>query len=389
MMWSVFFLMNTRKTCNDRLPDVPGRGVRIESEDFKPGWRTLIGVSAAVLLSACGSMNSQNAQPDTSSVSERFTQTANVSAVDRTIAADIIRITRQIFTPFTTTLQVSHSNDDPLQAYFIEQFAKAGYGIQRVSADQGSNFFTLTRAEEPDEDGKPLIQISTSIGAVDIGRSYLVPGSNTISPASPVRLSGTRVPVEVPDKPNGRFQIIDENNSKAVYMASLNLDEQAPPIISLITDDLVERVVAQGTEASSLQALNSSRVEINNLFYADQSNFSSVLDDYEQIERQIVVFGNDSMILGSTNKLLIEQFVQQRLGSDDLISLVGCSNGPTALEIGNEGLALGRAERVTQALLSQGVARDRILDEGCWAPVTAGDKFPGRGVVLELWRKIS
>ncbi|CAN0492681.1 unnamed protein product, partial [Hapterophycus canaliculatus] len=53
----------------------------------------------------------------------------------RTISADIIRTARQIFTPFSTTLQVSKNNDDPLMAYFIEQFAKAGYGIQRVSAD--------------------------------------------------------------------------------------------------------------------------------------------------------------------------------------------------------------------------------------------------------------
>ena len=273
--------------------------------------------------------------------------------------------------------------------YFIEQFARSGYGIQRVSADQGSNFFTFTRTEQLDDNGRPFVRFDSSIGAVDIGRDYLIPGANTVSPASPIRLSGTRIPVSVPDKPNGRFQITDASNSRAVYVASLNLSQQAPPVISLITDDVVSAVAEQGTPPSSFQALNSSRVEINNLFYADQSNFSSVLDNYEQIERQVVVFGNDSMILGNTNKLLIEQFVQQQFNSDDLISLVGCSNGPTVLEIGNEGLALGRAERVTQALLSYGVARDRILDEGCWAPVSAGDKFPSRGVVLELWRELS
>lgn len=371
------------------MPGEPSSYRHTKPEDSIKRWLSIVSVTSALLLSACGSMNLENVPSGSTSANSRFSPLPAVSAVDRTITADIIRTARQIFTPFSTTLQVSKNNDDPLMAYFIEQFAKAGYGIQRVSADQGSNFFTYTRTEQLDDNGEPLIRFDSSIGAVDIGRDYLIPGANMISPASPVRLSGTRIPVSVPDKPTGRFQVSNADYSKAVYVASLNLNQQAPPVISLITDDLVSRVAAQGAQSSSLQALNSSRLEINNLFYADQSNFSSVLDNYEQIERQIVVFGNDSMILGNTNKLLIEQFVQQRFNPKDLISLVGCSNGPTVLEIGNEGLALGRAERVTQALLSQGVARDRILDEGCWAPVSAGDKFPSRGVVLELWRELS
>ena len=94
------------------------------------------------------------------------------------------------------------------------------------------------------------------------------------------------------------------------------------------------------------------------------------------------------MVLGSRNKSLIDQLVENVLGEEDIVSLVGCSNGPTALEIGNEGLALGRAKRVTEALLARGVSREKVLDEGCWAPVAeAEDRFPSRGVVLELWRK--
>ena len=296
-------------------------------------------------------------------------------------------MTQQIFTPFNNTLQFPRNTEDPLLEYFILEFADAGYGIQRVSADQGSNFFSYDRFEETGDNGDPLVSFSSTIGAVQIARDYTIPRTNTISPASPVKLSGTRVPVNVVDKPNGRYIVNNAEFSTASYVASLNLDEQTPPVISLITDEVVSGVTDQSVGRASLQALNSSRLEINNLFYADQSNFSSILNDYQQVERQIIVFGDDSMVLGDINKQLIEQFVQQQLAREDVISLVGCSNGPTALEIGNEGLALGRAERVTQALLSQGVARERILDEGCWAPVSAGDKFPSRGVVMELWRK--
>ena len=187
------------------------------------------------------------------------------------------------------------------------------------------------------------------------------------------------------DAESSRFRIRDSSLSDALYVASMSLDEQAP-VISLITPELVNRVSTQGTNGPSMQALNSSKIEVNNLFYNNQSTFASILDDYQRVQRQIIIFGNDSMILGDTNKQLIDQFVETRFRPGDVISLVGCSNGPTVLDIGNEGLALGRARRVTEALLARGVARDRILDEGCWAPTSVGDRFPGRGVVMELWR---
>jgi len=387
-IWSLFVYMIRKEACRACITraDCP-------SPHTNFNWIPVLGMVSALLLTACGSVNMRDSPASGSAEEIPMSPVSSISAVDRAIAADMLRTALQIYTPFNTTLQMSKSDDDPLLSHFIQEFANSGYGIQRVSADQGSNFFSFTRTEEDSDDGQPLIRFDSSIGAVDMGRDYFVPDDKTVVPASPVRLSGTRIAVNVPDESDDTFKALNPANSRAVYVASMNLAEQAPPLISLITDEVVDQVATQSTQstqpAASLQGLNSSRVEINNLFYADQSNFSSILDDYQQIERQIVVFGNDSMVLGNTNKLLIEQFVQQRVNTDDLISLVGCSNGPTVLDIGNEGLALGRAERVTQALLSQGIGRDRILDEGCWAPVSAGDKFPSRGVVLELWRRLS
>ena len=344
-----------------------------------------------LLLGACATSGSK---PDTESTdaTEPVAQASTTglsSVTDRTVASDMVEIATQIFPPVMTTLQVNTDDNDPLIRYFIAEFANAGYGIQRVSADQGSNFFSYDRVEEASDSGETLVRFNASIGSVNIGRDYTIPSVNLVSPASPVRLSGTRAPVTVSDEPSGRMLIKNPEHSQAIYTASLNLNQQAQPVISLITSDLVDRVASGNTPQARLQAINSNRVEVSNLFYADQSNFTSILDDYEQVESQIVVFGNDSMVLGNTNKLLIAQMVENRLRPDDIVSLVGCSNGPTALEIGNEGLALGRAERVTQALMAQGVSRDRILDEGCWAPVSAGDKFPSRGVVMELWRNPS
>ena len=359
-------------------------------------WKSLLQLStrammlcSLLLLGACAASGPGTGSTAAAEPVAQTSTTGVTSLTDRTVAADIVKVATQIFPPVSTTLQINTTGDDPLLRYFIAAFADAGYGIQRVSADQGSNFFSYDRSEEATESGETLLRFNASIGVVDIGRDYTIPSVNVVSPASLVRLSGTRIPVTVADEPSGRVRIQNPEYSKATYVASLNLDEQAPPVISLITSDLVDRVASDNSPQSGLQALNSDRLEVTNLFYADQSNFTSILDDYEQVESQVVVFGDDSLVLGNTNKLLIAQMVEDRLEPGDIVSLVGCSNGPTALEIGNEGLALGRAERVTQALTSQGVPRDRILDEGCWAPVSAGDKFPSRGVVMELWRPAS
>lgn len=343
---------------------------------------------SALFASGCATVG--GVEPDqTSDIDTLVVAAPDAPLTDKTMALDIVRSASQLYTPLNTTLQFNNQQNDPLLEHFIARFTEVGFGIQRVSADQGSNYFSYTLVEDRSENGKPLFRLDTSIGAIKVGRDYTLAGVNTISPASPVRIAGTRAVVKIDDTPSGRFVIRNTDVSRAIYTASLNIEDSAPaPVISLITNDLVDQLAINATEGASLQSLNSNRVEVINVFHTRESNFTSILDDYKPVHRQIVVFGNDSLVLGDTNKLLIEQFANQRVRSGDLISLLGCSNGHTDLEIGNEGLALGRAKRMTEALLAQGIERNRILEEGCWAPVAAGEDTPTRGVVMELWRKL-
>ncbi|MBX2882262.1 MAG: hypothetical protein KTR32_20105 [Granulosicoccus sp.] len=321
---------------------------------------------------------------------------SSVSEIDRAIILDHLSIIAQVFDPVSTTMQVTNNDNDARLRLFTSLLAAEGYGIQRVSADQGANYFSYSR-KEMDDEGPDLIEFVTRIGTVEITRQYSHP-SGSVVPASRFRLSGTRTPVQVDQAQIENVRIADTTLSTVSYIASMGLDEQAP-IISLVTPEVVSQITEQSTGTPSIpaadpteptrQALNSSRVEVNNLFYADTSTFSSILSDFEKVKKMTVIFGNDSLVLGDTNKTLIGKFVDTNIRDGDIITLVGCSNGQTALEMGNEGLALGRARRVTEELMASGLSRDRILDEGCWAPVSAGEKFPARGVVIELWRRIA
>ena len=330
---------------------------------------------------------------------ERATERAAAAPggeADRIVAAELAAVLAQTLDPLTTTVQSNDTASDPVVTRLVEALAAQGFGIQHVAADQGAHFLDHERQTTSLEGGDTAIDWRVSVGPVEVRRDYRLSRDGALATAGPLTLAGTRASIERESIAQPGLTVAAPAHERVDYIASLDLDSQGP-IISLVTPEIVERVARDaarpqvrtlngGRAAPSEQGLNASKVEINNLFYDGESNFSSAFDDYERVERRIIVFADDSMNLGDVNKRMIDDFVERTVRRDDVFSLVGCSNGPTALEIGNEGLALGRARRVAEALTARGVTADRIYDEGCWAPVSAGDRFPGRGVVLELWR---
>ena len=93
------------------------------------------------------------------------------------------------------------------------------------------------------------------------------------------------------------------------------------------------------------------------------------------------------MIMGKTNKLLLRKLENRFNPSTDIISVIGCSHGKTALKNGNAYLATQRAERVKEELVLVGIESDKVLSEGCWASKHF-DKMPSRGVVVSHRRKL-
>jgi len=123
-----------------------------------------------------------------------------------------------------------------------------------------------------------------------------------------------------------------------------------------------------------------------NMFDLERSNYAELLDKYETLERKVLVFANDSMIMGDSNKKVAEAIARNFDSSTDLISVIGCSHGSTARRNGNAVLANGRASRVKEEFLIAGIDSELVLDEGCWAG-SHFDKMPPRGVVVTHKRR--
>jgi len=125
-----------------------------------------------------------------------------------------------------------------------------------------------------------------------------------------------------------------------------------------------------------------------NIAESGESNYQSLLADKQDVAEEILIFGDDSYVLGARNKKILGNIMGKFDPSTDVVSVVGCSTGVTKIVNGNAALAIGRANRVKEALLYSGVPHDKIFDEGCWSPKANSTPFPNRGVVVTVKRNI-
>ena len=119
-----------------------------------------------------------------------------------------------------------------------------------------------------------------------------------------------------------------------------------------------------------------------NIYDTRRSNFASELAEFETVRREVMIFPNDSLVMGPRNKRMARTMLGQFDDKTDVISIIGCSHGNTALDNGNEVLANGRATRVKEEFVLAGVDANKLLDEGCWASIHFNDNLPRRGVVV-------
>lgn len=334
---------------------------------------------------------------------------SNQQKLHETMIVDLVSVLPQLLDPLGNTIQIGTETAKE-NAFVVRQLISLGYGLQRVDADQGSNHLRVIELDSIEKVDMPTSRLLLSVGDIELSREYGIVGrqmalaefpdlqwygDQAVVPISKLKLAGTRQAVEIVGmKKQLDFTAVEQELAEQpeVVDGGVQYSALAPikggiPTISLITNDIISRVAESASGGPSIQGLNSSKVEVSNLFYGGESTFESVLDNYNRIAREIVIFPNDSQRLGRPGKLIVRKLVSRFSENSDVIGIIGCSNGHTNLKIGNEGLALGRAQRITEELLSAGISPDKVFDEGCWSPTKNTRGFPNRGVVIDLWRR--
>ena len=271
--------------------------------------------------------------------------------------------------PLMATVQVA-----PPRSRFERQVESElrdrGYKVERVKGHEGLNRVTPEIRQVTSDDGADDLYI-LSVGQLSVERKYEVVADKTV-PASEQIIRGTRERrISLDD---GIFDAADSEYSTVAFKPydgpDIN-DMLAPP------------------QTSALDWFNNEEPAVikQNIYETMTSNYSGVFAGFEDVDQSILVFPNDSLRLGDVNKSIIERYVAEMDPETDVLSVIGCSHGQTDISNGNSLLALGRANRVKEALLFSGLEHDKILEEGCWAPQLFDEVMPRRGVVLTLKRQ--
>ncbi|MGJ8530131.1 hypothetical protein [Maritalea sp.] len=299
------------------------------------------------------------------------------------VASDMVQTLALLrgYSPVETTLQLKPSKSG--FATSLEQaLRKSGYGLQYLSDKEKGAAEVSYEIEAFESAAGKSVGYRVMVGPVELSREYEVTGGR-IFPMTGMSVKGVQPSSRALD------QTIFDNQHVIVPTIEKKPGSETPKTDGELLDEGWEEVPSDS--ASTLQ--NESFDELDerlsgalpivkkNMFDLGESNFSSIHDDYGVASEVVLIFPDDSMRMGKTNKSVLSNLASDFNIDTDLFSVVGCSMGKTAIPNGNELLAVGRANRVKEELIMANVPTQRILDEGCWS-ASSGKGLPTRGVVV-------
>jgi len=311
--------------------------------------------------------------------------------------------------------------------------ANSGYALQFVDGVRGSNFVRFSVSEINDPTAGLSRTYNVSVGEVDFRREYKPLTNGQVEPHKAMLVRGADVsnvesddsifykqPVgeqiaplmanneaSIPetqirdgfDSPVARNdeqrRLASELQNQDIAVASPTTDlpktmlekpASANTMQPTLTEDLAAANVPE--DRSYLVDSGFSIVAKQNIAVSGTSNYDSLLATKKNVAEEILIFGDDSYVLGPRNKKILSDIMSSFNPATDVIQVVGCSTGTTKIANGNAALAIGRANRVKEALLYSGIAHDKIFDEGCWSPTANSTPFPNRGVVVTVKRGV-
>lgn len=358
----------------------------------------LVGIGMAVVLSGCATTASPPFAAAPHIVSQRHDLNAD-------IAADLLSTLPQLLEPLSTTLQFNNPDSGDIRP-IVTRLVELGYGVQKVDADQGSHFIRLQDLSSSEDIANRTTKLRLAIGELEFERSYKVFKESglrkdqedflwrrgvAVVPAGPLIVSGTSAELELLGFQLAQPELSESRELVAgsvVYTDSPALVDGVPAI-SLITEDVVKRVAESATGVTDYNNRYSNSFTLENMTHVEDSAFAAITDSHNRVTREIVVFPDDSTVLGAPAKAQIKRVIDRYTKSSDVVGIIGCSTGRTTLAMGNEGLALGRATRVAEEFFTAGIGRDKVFNEGCWSTDENDLGLPNRGVVIDLWRRKS
>ncbi|MFK7889396.1 MAG: hypothetical protein AB8B63_01170 [Granulosicoccus sp.] len=294
------------------------------------------------------------------------------------VARDFVGALKQLWkvSPQTTTIYMPDDKvADKFALVLSEELLLAGYDVRWADNLAPGPMLQYTRSTQIVEGRARRYQYDLKLGDVEMRRAYITDDRGLISPAGNMFIRGVDASAVVLDESIFRAQPGSASSNNVPVVTASRLPAIANPLPEIFS--------SRPTATTMRRQLSVNR----NIFDTGVSRFNEYLPAQHIVAEEVLIFQNDSLRIGSVNKQLIGRMVDRFQPQTDTFSVIGCSMGPTSLKGGNAALALGRANRVVEALMFSGVDRSSIVDAGCWSGNSKRKGLPSRGVVIALKRQ--
>lgn len=266
------------------------------------------------------------------------------------VSTDLVSALMQMseFDPASVTLQVS-APVSPFGNTLVRALEDAGYGLQWVSADQGSRYVSYSERFSRTDTGS-VTDFEINVGPIRIRREYNI-ADDSVLPSSKMYVSG----ISKQQKIDLNEEMFREQAVGGKIFVSGVIDPQTHVVITEADDVVVsdfDRLPAN-KQMSSAHVLELTRQLIARRRFADSA---PELSGYGKLRRTVLLFqDNQSGLLGTGNKQVVSLLVR-RFNGDDLFVISPC--GP------REG-ALAHGMRIKREFLSFGIPQQAVVVASC------------------------
>jgi len=267
----------------------------------------------------------------------------------RLISIDLVSALVQLpdVNPTSVTLQVT-----PPQTGFgnlvVRALEDAGYGLQRVSADQGLHYVQyLERFAETD--AGPITDYVLRVGDISIERQY-IENDNGVYPSSLLNIDGV---------PTSDSVVLDESifveqgGGGEVFVSGVASGREVTDIRE-IKANTYDKTPMEQRAVRSEQLLSARRAAIRRNALTDE------LEGFDRLRRTVLIFDNPkTRIMGAGNKQAIRLLVRE-YQAGDIFQISAC----TDVDGKNEESSL-RGIRVVEEFLSYDIPADSVVQAPC------------------------
>ena len=258
------------------------------------------------------------------------------------VATDLVAALVQLPELSPTSVTLQHS--PPRSAFgntVVRALEDAGYGLQRVAADQGAHYVAYSRRFSETEAG-PVTDYELSVGDIVLQRAYAHDAAR-VFPSSLLAIEGSAARPDDIVLDDAMFR--EQGGDGAAFISGVRAGGELTSDVDEVTvDDLDARPAAQRTSAR--EVLDGARTR-RTLAVAEAS---VELERLERLRRTVLIFDDaDTRRMGAANKRAVRLLVRDARPGD-LFVVTACTDVD-----GRDEAARTRGTRVIDEFVGHGV----------------------------------